>query len=115
MNERVDAFANMVELPAFTTKPKAGKPVAEETITQLAEDNGFPSRQPAKPAKSARRKPRIHRTGRNQQFNVRAKAETVAKIYKIADEKGVLISEVLELAIEALEREGALNHKETSG
>lgn len=106
MNERVDAFANMAELPAFNTKPKAGKPVPEETITQLAEDNGFPSRQPMKTVKPTRRKPRIHRTGRNQQLNVRAKAETVAKIYKLADDRGVLISQVLEMAIEALEREG---------
>jgi hypothetical protein len=107
MNERVNPFANVKEPPVFTTKPKPEKPVEEETIARIAEANNFPSRQATKPAKVERRKPRVYRTGRNQQFNAKVTAETMAKIYKLADEKKVPIGELLRLAADALEREGA--------
>jgi hypothetical protein len=105
MNTRVNPFANIADPPTFTTKPKQDKTVAEETITHLAEQNNFPSRQ-AKP-KTERRKPRIHRTGRNQQFNAKATAETIARIYRLADEMKVPLGELLRRAIDALERAGA--------
>jgi len=106
MSERIDPFASLKDpLPAFTTKPKPEHPVANETIERIAEDNNFPSRQ-AKPAKSVRRKPRIYRTGRNQQFNAKATPETIAKFYKMADEKNVPLGELLRLALDALERAG---------
>jgi hypothetical protein len=109
MNERVNPFRHLNDPPAFTTKPKPEKPVEEETLTRLAEQNNFTSRQPAKVTKPERRKPRIHRTGRNVQFNAKATDETIAKIYKLADEKKVPLGELLRLAVEALEREGAVN------
>jgi len=107
MNERVNPFASLTEPPVFTTKPKAEKPVEEETIAKLSEQNNFPSRQASKPAKVERRKMRVYRTGRNQQFNAKMTAETVARIYKLADEKKVPLGELVKLAIDALEREGA--------
>ena len=107
MNERVNPFANLKDTPVFTTKPKPEKPVEEETISKLAEQNNFPSRQASKPAKVERRKMRVYRTGRNQQFNAKMTAETVARIYKLADEKNVPLGELVKLAIDALEREGA--------
>jgi hypothetical protein len=106
MNDRVNPFATIKDPPVFTTKPKAEKPIEEETITRIAEENKFPSRQAARPVKVERRKPRIHRTGRNQQFNAKATAETINKIYKLADERRVPLGELLRLAIDALEREG---------
>ena len=81
--------------------------VEETAIAELAERNNFPSRQAAKSQKTERRKPRIHRTGRNVQFNAKATAETVAKIYKLADERKITLGELLRLAVDALEREGA--------
>jgi len=47
MSERVNPFANINQepTPVFTTKPKAAKPVEEETIARIAEQNNFPSRQ----------------------------------------------------------------------
>ncbi len=107
MNERINPFADLSNPPTFATKPKAAKSVEEATITALAEQNNFPSRQATKPAKPERRKPRTHRTGRNVQFNSKVTAETNAKIYKLADEKKVTLGELLELALAALEREGA--------
>ena len=107
MSERVNPFANVhQDPPLFTTKPKAAKPVDEETIVRLAEEHKFPSRQAAKPPKTERRKPRIHRTGRNVQFNAKATSETINKIYKLADERKVPLGELLKLAVDALEREG---------
>lgn len=106
MSERVNPFANLADPPVFTTKPKAEKPVEEGTISRLAADNNFPSRQPAKVSKVEKRKARTYRTGRNVQFNAKVTAETNAKIYRLADEKGVVIGELLELAMSALEREG---------
>ena len=107
MSERVNVFADInQEPPVFTTKPKAAKPVDEETVVRLAEEHKFPSRQAAKPSKTERRKPRIHRTGRNVQFNAKATSETINKIYKLADERKVPLGELLKLAVDALEREG---------
>jgi hypothetical protein len=106
MSERVNPFAILKDPPAFTTKPKADKPVAEETIARIAEENEFHSRQPTRTKKPERRKPRIHRTGRNVQFNTKVSAETHARIYKNADELKVTLGGLLELAMDALEREG---------
>lgn len=106
MSERVNPFANVKEPPVFTTKPKPEKPVEEETIARIAEQNNFPSRQATKPAKVERRKPRVYRTGRNQQFNAKVTVETMNKIYKLADERKVPIGELLRLSLDALERAG---------
>jgi hypothetical protein len=106
MSDRVNPFADLKDTPVFTTKPRAAKPVEEETIARIAEENRFPSRQAAKTAKAERRKPRTHRTGRNVQLNSKVTAETFARIYKAADDRGVVLGELLRLAMDALEREG---------
>src|ERR1700691_5116379 len=98
MNDRANPFATRAPPPVFTTKPRTAKPVEEETIARIAEENKFPSRQAAKTAKAERRNPRTHRTGRNVQFNAKLTAETFARIYKAADDRGVVIGELLRLA-----------------
>lgn len=106
MNERVNPFATLKEAPAFSTKPKPERPVEPEVLNQIAEENNFTSRQAPKPVKKAeRRKPRIHRTGRNVQFNTKATPETIAKFYRLADEKKVTLGELFEMAVDALDRE----------
>lgn len=74
MNDRVNLFAHLKDdPPVFTVKPKPEKPVLHEALVQVAEDNNFTSRQAPKAAKKPeRRKPRIHRTGHNVQFNTKA-------------------------------------------
>jgi hypothetical protein len=106
MNERTNAFADLKIPQTFSTKPKTSKPVEEQTIARIADDNNFTSREPPKTAKAPKRKPRIHRTGRDQQFTAKTTAETKAKIYKLADEHKVALGELLRLAVEALEKEG---------
>jgi len=107
MSDRVNPFAQINEdPPVFATKPRTGNPVEEATLARIAEENKFPSRQATKPVKAERRKPRIYRTGRNVQFNAKVTAETMSKIYRLADQKEVTIGKLLELAFDALEREG---------
>lgn len=103
MSTRVDPFKNLDELPVFTTKVRKEAPVEEETIEHIARQNNFPSRQAAKPPKPERRKPRIYRTGRNQQFNAKATPETIQRFYKAADEKRVTLGELLKQGLDALE------------
>lgn len=88
-------------------KPEAKpKPVVPGVIEELARDSGFLSRQPSPtPANSQLTKPRRYTTGRNQQINVKAKPETIARFYKLADERHVPLGELLELALAALEGE----------
>jgi len=107
MSARVNPFANLTEPPVFTTKAKGEKPAQTEAVERIAEDNNFPSRQAAKTPKEPRRKRRLHTTGRNRQFNVKATAETVERFYKMADERKVPLCELMELALDALERAGA--------
>jgi hypothetical protein len=107
MSGRVDPFATLKEpLPSFTTKPKKERRVEEEAVERIAEENNFPSRQ-AKSQNTVRRKPRVYRTGRNQQLNAKATRETIEKFYKLANERNVPLGELLRLALDALEREGA--------
>lgn len=86
--------------------PKAQpKPVEPQQIERLASEMGFPSRQVgaapvvAKPASRRR-----YTTGRNQQLNVKATAETVQRFYRLADQKGVPLGELLDQALQALEK-----------
>src|SRR5580704_9688864 len=103
MSKRVNAFANLDDPPVFTTKPRLDKPVQQETIERIAEEHNFPSRQAAKAPKEPKRKPRIYRTGRNQQFNAKATPETIQRFYKVADEKRVPLGELLKQGLDSLE------------
>lgn len=100
---RVNPFDDLSD---FTLKTQQ-KPVESDHIERLAQDNGFPSRQAAAPlkvAKTALKARRRYRTGRNQQLNIKATAETIAAFYRLADERRVPLGELLEQALEALEQ-----------
>ena len=103
---RVNPFADPVEAPAFTTKPKPPQsPASPSSVEQIAHDQGFPSRQARKaPATPTKRPRRTYTTGRNQQINFKATAATIERFYRIADEKKLPLCETLELALDALER-----------
>jgi hypothetical protein len=106
MNTRVDPFANLAEPPVFTTKAKTDKPVSTATIERIAEENNFPSRQAAKAPKEPRRRRRVYTTGRNRQFNIKATGQTIERYVRMADERKVPLCELLEWALDALERAG---------
>jgi hypothetical protein len=108
MNARVDPFAGLNSpLPPFTVKARKETAPTEEAVARIAKENNFPSRQAAKTAKEPGRKRRVYRTGRNQQFNLKATAETVERFYKMADARKVALGALLEQALDALERAGA--------
>lgn len=110
MTGRVNPFADLNSpLPPFTVKPRKETQPAEDAIARIAKENNFPSRQAPKGAKEPRRKRRVHRTGRNQQFNLKATTETVERFYKMADERKVPLGALLEQALDALDRAGALS------
>ena len=105
-----------VDLGEFEVKSKP-RPIEKAAIERLAQETGFPSRQApsisARPATvpitPSRKKGRRYTTGRNQQINIKAKAETIERLYKIADARNVPLGEVLELALDALDRKETRN------
>jgi hypothetical protein len=101
---RANPFSDIETLPTFEPKPKAPRPVATDQIEKIAEANGFPSRQAAKPPARARTG-RRYKTGRNQQINIKATSQVIERLYKMADARGVPLGELLERAIDALEKE----------
>ena len=92
-------------------KPEPGTlpPAAAEEVRAVSEASSFRSREPAarKPAPAARprREPRLYRTGRNIQLNVKVRQETLDSFYEISDQEGWVLGETLEHALEALKRE----------
>ncbi|WP_108485533.1 stability/partitioning determinant [Oceaniglobus ichthyenteri] len=88
--------------------PKA-KQAPKLDTRQAAEDAGFKSREAKaeKPKKPQRRR----RTGRNAQFNIKARPETIEAFYKVADANGWGLGETLEHAVALLEKQH-LNRKE---
>lgn len=109
---RVNPFADLDEIEA---KPKKKlNPEDAQKISQIAEQNGFPSRQAKiepKPKKSLEpsvelpvRRGRKLATERTMQFNVRANPVDVTRFYQMADEYNVPLGELLKMAIDALEQ-----------
>lgn len=107
--------ASPLDLSSFTPKaPQDIQAPPADAIRAVSEAARFPSREakPAQmpaPATPAKREQRRHRTGRNVQFNIRARQETIDAFLAIADREGWVLGEVLEHAIAALEREIAAN------
>ena len=91
-------------LPAFQTKPKVSQPVAADQVDRISKEHNFPSRQPVKAKPRTPRRIARYRTGRNQQFNIKATTETIERFYKLADERKVALGELLEQALDALEK-----------
>lgn len=102
MNTRVNAFEDLAELAVFEVKPKTPKPVAKDAVERVADENNFPSRQPRK---APERKARLYRTGRNRHFGIKATDATIERYYRLADDRKVTLCVLLELALDALERE----------
>jgi len=111
--ERASVFDQTPDIDISGFKPRtAAKPAAQpERVKAIAETASFVSREPIRTPPDANspgaREPRRHRTGRNIQLNIKARAETVERFYAIADRKGWVLGETFERAIAALEREGA--------
>jgi len=116
--ERADlGFADALDdfNPAeFKPKPKPAKRANDapkrEEAAKAAEALGFKSREvksvePATSGAGQGTSQRRRRTGRNAQFNLKAKPETIEAYCAIADRMGWGLGETLEKAVELLERE----------
>jgi hypothetical protein len=115
MSERVNAFANLKDVPVFEVKSKPDKPVAKDAADRMADDNGFLSRQPRKASAAPVRKRRVYRTGRNRNFSLKATNEAVERFYKIADERKITLGALLELALDALDGTGGRTSSYSAG
>lgn len=114
MSERANPF-DLSDFAPAPAKPKTDRAV----IDQVAEAYGFPSRQPTKPSEVAapdvqpapavqpKRQQRRYTTGRNKQINIKATDETIQRLYRLADDRGVPLGELLEQALDALEKSSA--------
>lgn len=90
----------LTDLSAFVPTPKIAP--KDKVIEEAAVAAGFISREPKV---SEQPKPqRRRRTGRNVQFNIKAKQETIAAFYEIADANGWGLGETLEHAVDLLEK-----------
>jgi len=105
---RVDPFGGDLDLSDFKPTPAKKPAVQKEAIREVSEANNFPSRAPerAKPVKPVVVQ-RRRRTGRNVQFNIKATPETIARFTSLADKHGIVFGELLDRALDALERAGA--------
>jgi hypothetical protein len=105
--QRSDPFGGNLDLSDF--KPAAPKKTKIEpaVIREVSEANNFPSRAaPTKPkeTKAAPAVQRRRRTGRNVQFNIKATPEVIARFTALADKNGWVFGELLEHALNALEK-----------
>ncbi|NOG74142.1 stability/partitioning determinant [Roseicella sp. DB1501] len=109
-DKRAGLFEEELDVSGFAPRP----PARPEQVKAVAEEAGFRSRGPAPrsarteplPAAPAeRREQRRYRTGRNQQLNLKVRAEDAAAFYAIADAQGWVLGDAFARAIAALTRE----------
>jgi len=108
--KRAGVFDDDLDVSGFAPKP----PARPDQVKAVAEGAGFRSRgplpqpptpDPALAAPEARREQRRYRTGRNQQLNLKVRAEDAAAFYAIADAEGWVLGDVFARAVAALMQE----------
>jgi len=89
--------------PARTSRPKP----APDTTRAVAAQTGFRSREAGQggPVPATPKPVRRRRTGRNAQFNLKARPDTIAAFCAVADAQGWGLGETLEHAVALLQRE----------
>lgn len=103
-----EALDDLDSWPVEPHRPAPPPPLRQETRAH-AERLGFPSRQAgAQPPAAGQggtpaRQQRRRRTGRNAQFNLKARPETIEAYCAIADAQGWGLGETLEYAVALLE------------
>jgi len=98
-----------VDMSDFAVKTRTDdKAPPQEQVRALAEAVNFRSREatPTPINSPKKRAGRVHRTGRNVQFNIKASQETVDEFYTLTEaHPGWVLGYTLERAIAALKRE----------
>lgn len=107
-SSRAGVFDENDDLSDFRPKPQP------EAVRGVAEQAGFRSREPTLPPipelaspqmPTTVREVRRYRTGRNQQLNLKVRAEDASAFYALADQHGWVLGETFTRAIAALQRE----------
>ena len=75
--------------------PSPRSDIPKEEIRKVAERSGFTSREGR----------RIHRTGRSEQLNLKVRNIDKEAFYALCDQKGWVLGETFQYAIEALQRD----------
>ncbi len=90
---------------------QGGKPqISNDEIQEASEKAGFPSREPQVRASKKKEKEKeryVHRTGRDTQFNTKCHPDVKKKFYEERERTKKPLGEILELAMDAYERERA--------
>lgn len=95
-----------VFLPEHSTERVRARLANDDMLDERRHQNGRDQKNiKARPlAERLPRRTARHRTGRNQQFNIKATAETIVRFYRLADERRMALGELLEQALDALEK-----------
>ena len=103
MAERASIFEDDMDLSAFTPSKSTKVAPPPEAIREVSERANFQSREPAPrlPKKADRR----HRTGRNEQLNLKVRGDARDLFYRINDAQGWVQGYTFERAVQALQRE----------
>jgi hypothetical protein len=95
-----------LDVSGFAPRPAARPATKPEQVRAVSEAAQFQSREPRRgPPLVGKRVPRRYRTGRNIQLNIKARADAIEDFYAVADQRGWVLGETFERAIEALKRE----------
>jgi hypothetical protein len=92
---------NLIAVAAATPEP-----LPQEAIAAVAERNGFAPAAPSVPVSPTTSEMAVRRrrqpTGRDHQFNVRLRKDTLDAIYAQANGRNIPVAQVIEEAMEAL-------------
>ena len=97
--DELESFDPSGWTPAAPVNDRRQRPEAQQAATAA----GFKSREPRQP--EPQEPPRRRRTGRNMQFNIKARPDTIEAFCQIADANGWGFGETLEHAVALLQRE----------
>lgn len=101
MPERAGLFEDDFDVSSFAPKKPSREEPQAEAVRAVSETAEFRSREPVQKRKPDRR----HRTGRNEQLNVKVTARTLQLFYEITDAQDWIQGYTIERALEALQRE----------
>jgi len=97
-----------LDITGFAPRPAEKLIAPPDKVKIIAEAANFVSREPRRqtsPLQPVKPEIRRHRTGRNQQINIKATAHAIERFHKIADSNRWVQGDTFERAIVALERE----------
>lgn len=100
---RASIFDDDLDLSAFDTRAKPANRPDKDALRAVAEAKGFPSREALEIVAPEPTLQRRYRTGRNRQLNLKVTDEALRRFYALADAQGLVLGQVFEQAVMALE------------